>query len=211
MPLFITSYTKYLKNSLIYFTLFVIAFITGTAEGYSQFRYGLRLGGIFDSYALHDTKEYYLKDGSGFNGGLVIEYQLPGTGFAPDFALLYTRHHVKIVDIENTSSDKLPVNYIDLPLHLKYKIPAGILRNIVEPLVYTGPTFAFRLGKSSILLPTEVFQPRWDIGVGFDIANFIALTGGYTFGLKNVVSYGENGPSLKTNGWNIAVNIMFDF
>ena len=55
------------------------------------------------------------------------------------------------------------------------------------PFIYAG-SFLFVLTTIPIPLATDRVQPGWDVGIGFDIVNFIQISGGYRFGLGNAVN-----------------------
>lgn len=179
----------------------------------ARLRYGFRFGGDFVSASLKGAEGYSLVNRSGFTGGLDLEYQFPKFGFAPDIALLYARHNTQLKTFEGTLHS-FGRNFIDIPIRLKYKFWLKSTNEIVAPMVFTGPVFSFRLDHNNAYpLKTKIFQPSWEIGLGLDIINFIQLSGGYRFGLNNVVDnfIGLPHSSLKANGWNIAVTILFDF
>lgn len=192
--------------------LLIVLVLTAFTAG-AQFRYGLRLGGSFAAARLSGAPGYSLSNRSGFSGGLDLEYQMPGNGFAADIAVLYTRFNSRL------RADDAPMasfgrNFIEIPLHFKYKFWLKSTKRLVAPLVYTGPSLMLRLGHgSSRPLETNMAQPGWDVGVGFDIVNFIQITGGYRFGLGNARKRFEEclDSRLRTNGWNIAATILFDF
>ncbi len=178
----------------------------------AQLRYGFRLGGSFATPSLSDAPGMSVKKGSGFSGGLLLEYQMENNGFAPDIAVLFTRYSSRLID-EVAGPAKLGRNFIEVPLHLKYKFFLSSTNNLVAPMVYTGPSLLIRLGKGNPeQMSTKSLQPGWDLGVGLDIINFIQLSAGYRFGLGNAVSRSAvPGACLHTNGWNISANIIFDF
>ena len=178
----------------------------------AQLRYGFRLGGSFATPSLSDASGMSVKKGSGFSGGLLLEYQMENNGFAPDIAVLFTRYSSRLID-EVAGPAKLGRNFIEVPLHLKYKFFLSSTNNLVAPMVYTGPSLLIRLGKGNPeQMSTKSLQPGWDLGVGLDIINFIQLSAGYRFGLGNAVSRSAvPGACLHTNGWNISANIIFDF
>lgn len=81
-------------------------------------------------------------------------------------------------------------------------------------MIYTGPSAMFRLGHGGAQpLTSQKAQAGWDAGIGFDIVNFIQITGGYRFGLGNAVKKFSDLPeaTLHTNGWQVAATILFDF
>ena len=181
-----------------------------TAE--AQLRYGFRFGGSFAKADLSDAPGMSLKNRSGFSGGLMLEWQMEKNGFAPDIAVLYTRYNSRLIDADSRPYS-FGRNFIEVPLHLKYKFFLSKTKNLVAPLVYTGPSLLFRLGHGDATpLSTKAVQPGWDVGIGIDIINFIQLTAGYRFGLGNAVKHcAIPDATLRTNGWTLSANIIFDF
>ena len=60
------------------------------------------------------------------------------------------------------------------------------MHELAAPFIYAGPSFLFRLDHDDPFpLATDRVQPGWDVGIGFDIVNFIQISGGYRFGLGN--------------------------
>ncbi len=192
---------------LILFSVYLASLPAG-----AQLRYGFRLGGDFAKASLSDAPGMSMKNGSGFSGGLLLEYQFENNGFAPDIAVLYTRYSSRLID-EVSGPAKIGRDFIEVPLHLKYKFYLSSTNNLVAPMVYTGPSLLFRLGKGNPeQMATRSVQPGWDVGIGLDIINFIQLSAGYRFGLGNAVSESAvPGVCLRTNGWNVSANIIFDF
>lgn len=179
----------------------------------AQLRYGFRFGGDIAAAKLNDAANASLCNRSGFSGGLVLEYQMPQCGFAPDIAVLYTRYNSRLSE-DSKSLVNFGRNFIEVPLHLKYKFWIKSFHDLFGPMVYTGPSVAFRIGNDAKApMSSKKTQPGWDVGIGFDIVNFIQITGGYRFGLGNAIdSYpGNPNASLHTNAWNISATLLFDF
>ncbi len=195
-----------------YCMLVLLVVILTSLSASSQLRYGFRLGGAIAKASLTGAPGMSMKNGSGFSGGLLLEYQMESCGFAPDIAVLYTRYSSRLID-EVSGPAKIGRNFIEVPLHLKYKFYLSSTNNLVAPMVYTGPSLLVRLGKGNPeQMSTKSVQPGWDLGIGIDIINFIQLSAGYRFGLGNAVSDSAvPGTCLHTNGWNVAANIIFDF
>lgn len=179
----------------------------------AQLRYGFRFGGDFASVSLKNAEGYSIVNKSGFTGGVVLEYQFGKCGFAPDIAVVYARHSATLKP-DGESNISYGRNFIDIPLHLKYKFWLKSTYNLFAPMVYTGPVFSFRLDHNHARpMTTKCFQPGWDVGIGFDIINFIQITGGYRFGLGNAVKEfaGQPDAVLHADGWNLAATLLFDF
>lgn len=212
----------------------------------AQLRYGFRFGGDFAKASFKDAsvpgilanldfKEYkgmpYLINRSGFSGGLVLEYQFEKCGFAPDIALLYTRYNTRLAVAEQ-KPESFGRNFLEIPIHLKWKFWIPQTKNLFAPMIYTGPSLMFRLDHKegipyNILytnttspttsdktnescFTTNTLQPGWDVGIGFDVINFIQITAGYRFGLGNAAKSPDT-VTLHTNAWTVAATILFDF
>lgn len=62
--------------------LVMFLFMTSTSVS-AQLRYGFRFGGDIASARLKNAGDATLRNGGGFSGGFVFEYQMPKCGFAP--------------------------------------------------------------------------------------------------------------------------------
>ena len=159
----------------------LMAVLLSSLSAAAQLRYGFRLGGSFAKASLSDAPGMSTKNGSGFSGGIILEYQMENNGFAPDIALMYTRYSSRLID-EVSGPVKLGRNFIEVPLHLKYKFYLSASNNLVAPMVYTGPSLLIRLGQGNpARISTKTVQPGWDVGIGLDIINFIQISAGYRF------------------------------
>lgn len=201
-----------MKRNHCFCMIILLCVLVSSLPAAAQLRYGFRLGGDFAKASLSDAPGMSMKNGSGFSGGLLLEYQFENNGFAPDIAVLYTRYSSKLMD-ELSGPAKIGRDFIEVPLHLKYKFYLSATNNLVAPMIYTGPSLLFRLGKGNPeQMATRTVQPGWDLGIGLDIINFIQLSAGYRFGLGNAVCESAvPGVCLHTNGWNVSANIIFDF
>lgn len=211
-----------IKSCRIILLIVLGALLTVGAD--AQLRYGFRFGGDFakatlgNSNAISDnsTEGASLVNRSGFSGGLVLEYQFEKCGFAPDIALLYTRYNTRLSIQEAKGSPySFGRNFIEVPIHLKWKFWLPQTNNLFAPMIYTGASMMFRLDHNSgishsIPFKTNVFQPGWDVGIGFDIINFIQINAGYRFGLGDALHTPDN-LTLHTNAWNVAATLLFDF
>lgn len=193
--------------------LLALAAVAGALAAPAQLRYGVRLGGDFAALRLNDADGCGLRNRSGFSGGLVLEYQLPRCGFAPDIAVVYTRRNSRLT-LPDGSRASFGRDFIEIPLHLKYKFWLSSTKKLVGPMVYAGPVMSVRVGDSgSGPLRTHRVQPGLDVGVGIDVVNFIQIAGGYRFGLGNASDSFTGWPdsTLRTDAWTVSATILFDF
>ncbi len=200
-----------MKKILKYLMLLLLCASASTAE--AQLRYGFRFGGDIAAGKLSEVKDASMRNGGGFSGGLDLEYQMPTSGLAADIALLYTRFNTRLKE-EGKSPESFGRNFIEVPLHFKYKFWLKSVHDLVAPMIYTGPSIFFKVGNESYApLTSKKVQPGWDLGIGFDVINFIQITGGYRFGLGNAVKEytAHSDAVLRTNAWNISVTLLFDF
>lgn len=198
----------------------------------AQLRYGMTLGGDFSSSKLANADHIYkINTGSGFRGGLMLEYQLPGYGVAFDASVLYNRVNVRaaksLLDPDQVMAtgpsisysygpyQSIGRNFFEIPLNIKYKFGLPVLSSLLSPMVMTGPSFMWNLDKAdkNPYLRQKRFQPGWNVGAGFDIVNFIQLSAGYRFPLGNSLRKDEDilRMKLKTRGWWLQVSMLFDF
>lgn len=178
----------------------------------AQLRYGLRLGGNFNETTMKNVPDFSISNNSGFDGGLMLEYQFPRNGFAPDLAVTYSRQHTKL-DNDSKERWELPVNHLSVPIRLKYKFGLTSLGGLISPMIYTGPELSWAFGDNHWnRIEIEKFQPSWHVGIGVDIVNFIQITAGYYFGLGNQFKEfsGVSNAVMRGNGWNLSVNLLFD-
>lgn len=195
------------------FLIMACVIIAAVSSAEAQFRYGFRLGASFVDAKMKNAPGYAIVNKSGFEGGIDFEYQHPSSGFAADIAILYDRYNAQLKGPDGNVGS-FGRNHIEIPLHVKYKFWLSSFHDLFAPLVYTGPSFLMRLDDNhNRALSTNDIQPGWDVGIGVDIINFIQITGGYRFGLGNSVKSFTGCPdaTLRTNAWNVAATILFDF
>lgn len=218
-------------KSLIAVALLVLAMaVPETAK--AQLRYGITLGGDFNSSKLSGeyADDYNLKTGSGFRGGLTLEYQMLTCGLAFDASVLYNRVNVRstifcndsyiYIGDKNESTKAMPYrsmgrNFLEIPLNIKYKFGIAALNNLFSPMILTGPSFMINLDKSdkNPYLEQRRFQPAWNVGAGIDVVNFIQLSAGYRFPLGNALKENDYqwGVKIRNQGWWLQATMLFDF
>lgn len=188
---------------------------------HAEWRYGLTLGGEFADARIRHSQSIGIKNGSGFRGGIIFEYQFTKFGLAFDGSLEYVRYNARWQNNTDGIRRSIGRNFIDIPLNVKYKFWIPATKNLFAPMVTTGPDFQINVGKSRTFpapvdggtyqtVGTERFQPGWNVGIGFDAINFIELSAGYRFALTDCAR-GADPLQLRTNSWWLRATILFDF
>lgn len=200
----------------------MITFIASSAG--AQFRYGINAGvsiakpDLTGLYITGNTRPM-IESGAGFRGGLTLEYQVPTLGLAFDASVDYLRYNIRLTSkrggvVDNKYTD-IGRNFIEVPLNIKYKFWLGNFHNLVAPMVMTGPSFMFNLDKQpeNAPLTQKRFQPGWNVGLGFDIINFIQLNAGYRFAFGDAIKHSDilSNAKLRNKGWYVSATILFDF
>lgn len=205
---------RYIFRSLL--AAVMITFIASSAG--AQFRYGINAGVSIAKPDLSGTvgTGAVIESGAGFRGGLTLEYQVPTLGLAFDASVDYLRYNLRLAN-ERGASDYTDIgrNFIEVPLNIKYKFWLGNFHNLVAPMVMTGPSFMFNLDKQpeNAPLTQKRFQPGWNVGLGFDIINFIQLNAGYRFAFGNAIKHSDlmGSAKLRNKGWYVSATLLFDF
>jgi len=154
-----------------------------------------------------------LKDKVGFQGGLFLAVNFSRI-FAIQWEVLYTMKGATYVALDDSYTDKLYADYIEVPLLLKLRIPTPGL----QPFVFAGPSVGFKLREkweqngvpmTEKLLKDNDYGAIFGAGVNFGRSFMLDLR--YSLGLQKVVSTveGETAPDFKNGVWSASVGIAF--
>ena len=214
---------KNMKNFKKFLLVAVAVLFVGASAQAGGFKFGVKAGVNFNE--LHFNKETILNDlknkdnHAGYTAGLMAEFTAPVLGIGFDAGLNYVhRPTLESLDGEN----KLKRDFIEIPVNLKYKLEIPAIEKVIAPYIYTGPSFAFKLGKSEIkdFIKTQKCDIAWNIGLGLELFNHVQVGGGYGFGITKLVNTvsqkaGEgqvvNPVNLegRNNCWNVSVAYLF--
>lgn len=199
-----------------------IMFVTASAQA-GGFKFGVKAGVNFNE--LHFNKDLIFNDlkntdnHAGYSAGLMGEFTLPVMGLGVDAGVMYV-HRPTLESLDG--KQKFSRDFIEVPLNLKYKLTIPAVEKVLAPYVYTGPSFAFKLGKSEVkdFVKSQKCDVAWNIGIGLELFNHVQLGGGYGFGITKVVNTvgvkTGNGEVIdpvniegRNNCWNISVAYLF--
>lgn len=157
--------------------------VAGTAS--AQLRFGLRAG--VQTNALHfDKSTFDSENRAGFTGGVMVEFLAPVLGVGVDLSAMYVHRNVAVPDAEGDFSGHTKgLDYIELPLNLKWRIGIPLIEKIVSPYIFTGPSFAFLTSKRAI---NEAFKNKscdvaWNVGAGVELLKLLQVGASYGFGM----------------------------
>ncbi len=183
-------------------------------------RFGVKAGLNVDK--LHFNKDAFNADNrTGFTGGVMGEFMIPVVNLGVDLSVMYTRMNSRDY-VTVPTSDGLGVtqkeissgkNFIELPLNIKYKLTLPAIEKIIKPYVYTGPTFAFKLGKDTWdQIKSKTCQVAWNVGLGIELINHLQVQASYGIGMNNVFKMtGINTQDfkVKNNYWTVTAAWLF--
>lgn len=203
------------------FLLAVVAAFTLAMPASAKFRVGITGGVTLNELNFKDATASSITDQlkdtgnhTGYTVGLTSEFTVPIIGIGCDASVLYTH---RILGYQTaTDNDATPAaDLVEIPIHLRYKLGLPAVGNIVTPLIFTGPSFGFRVSDEIIdELKTKSCQVLWDLGLGVELFKHLQVTAKYSWGINDFVQYvpkaGINAEQLgKANGWTISAAIMF--
>ena len=202
----------------------LVALVAIFSFGYASadFRFGIKAGLNFNKldYKIKNWQQAseQLKDPSnqtGWMAGVMAEFTVPIINIGMDASILYARQNVS--STESAYYDNK--NFLDIPLNLKWKIGIPVVKNIISPIIYTGPDFLFARNNENLHdIQTRTCEVGWNLGIGVELFKHLQIEGGYCFGLNNVMKYTEaltgdlvNQQDLKAkkNYWSLTAAYLF--
>lgn len=180
-------------------------------------QFGIKAGGNMAKPTGVDAQDPLatLKNKVGFNGGLFLALNF-GRVVTIQWEVLYTMKGATYVALDDSYTDKLYADYIEVPLLLKLKIPLPV----IQPFVFAGPTVGFKLQEKlqengQDIPLTEALLKNNDygaiFGAGLNLGRNFMLDVRYSLGMQKVIStvQGEVQPDFKNGVWSASLGIAF--
>ena len=189
----------------------VVTTITATA----QLRLGVKAAvGINNIKWDNEIIDHVKKNMVGYSVGVTSEFSVPIVGLGVEASALYTHRRAELTD--NNTGFTYKRDYIEIPVHAKYKLQLPALSNVVTPFAFAGPNFAF-LARSSD--DKDAFKDRTmaislDLGAGAEIMKHLQLSVSYSLGMNKAFEYvGVNDKTTNIAGkdkcWTISAAYLF--
>lgn len=200
-----------IKKKIIGLVL-LAAFLLGFSAN-AKFGIGPIAGVNINKLSASSEKIFDSANRAGFNIGVTGEYIVPFIGIGADISLMYAWQESK-ADY-NGVNQSVKSSFLQIPLHVKYKLSLAGIGKIFAPYIYTGPDVAVKLGGSNDYFKTKSAQWGWDLGIGLQFIEHLQIGAGYTWGINNIVSK-MNIPTtqtdnikVKNNYWTVTACWMF--
>ncbi|MBE3129485.1 MAG: PorT family protein [Acidobacteria bacterium] len=206
---------KRLMTVLLIATFAGLFALPQTAAASVQF--GIKAGGNMAKPTGADAQDPLatLKSKVGFMGGIFLAFNF-GKVVSIQWEVLYTMKGANYVALDDSYTDKLYSDYIEVPLLLKIKIPLPI----IQPFVFAGPTVGFKLNEKLMSngeeIPlTEALLKNNDygaiFGAGLNLGRNFMIDVRYSLGMQKVIATldGEVQPDFKNGVWAATIGIAF--
>ena len=178
-------------------------------------QFGIKVGGNMAKVSGDDLQDVFgtLKTKVGFTGGIFLAFNL-GKVVSIQWEALYTMKGATYVALDDSYTDKLYADYIEIPLLLKIKIPLPV----IQPFVFAGPSVGFKLSEkvesNGVPLGETLFKNNdygAIFGAGVNLGRSFMIDIRYSLGLQKVVDTigGGTSPDYKNGVFSATIGIGF--
>ena len=180
-------------------------------------QFGIKAGGNIAKPTGVDAQDPLatLKNKVGFTGGIFLALNF-GRVVTVQWEALYTMKGATYVALDDSYTDKLYADYIEVPLLLKLRIPLPV----IQPFVFAGPSVGFKLQEklqeNGVDVPlTQKLLKNNDygaiFGAGVNLGRSFMIDVRYSLGMQKVIStvQGEVQPDFKNGVWSASLGIAF--
>ncbi|MDE7403030.1 MAG: PorT family protein [Muribaculaceae bacterium] len=198
--------------------LLAVVALTTSFQARAEFNYGIKAGVNIEHMKI--SKDLLdANNRAGYTVGVTGEYIAPVIGLGVDLSVMFSRMYATMY----TEDAKMRTggSFIEIPVHLKYRISIPAISSVLRPYIFTGPNAAIKVSGSESFFYTKRAQWGWDLGLGLEFFKHLQIGAGYTFGMNNIAkiiytetgnsNYGEvsNTIKLRNNYWTITAAYMF--
>ena len=181
----------------------------------AQFSYGLKAG-LNVSKASLDWSTVSSDNQTGFFVGPMVEFTVPLVGVGVDASLLYNNKGMKLKAIASGDSFSQTLQYIDIPINLKYTYGLGSIAGV---FVTTGPQFSFNISSKKLKIADYTLKSSefsWNVGLGAKLLGHLQVAYNYNIaiGKTSEFEYYDTAMNLvkgklKNNTHQISLAYMF--
>lgn len=195
----------------VFIAMLMLVAISSTAM--AQFRWGVKLGTNVNSLHLNETT-FDSANRAGFTGGLTAEFTVPLIGIGADLSVMYSHRNSNVSGQNTDNLTSFKSDFIEIPLHIRYKLDLPIVGKIIAPYIFTGPNFGILASKKAIndAWNRKAFDVAWDLGLGIQLVKHLQIGASYGWGINKAAEYlGANSAPIevKNNCWTITAAYLF--
>ncbi len=167
----------------------VIVSLLVTSPVAAQLRLGVK-GGLGVNNMKFNREVLDNQNYIGYTAGVTAELEVPIIGLAFDVAAMYT-HRTSELYTDDEKGSTYKRNYVEIPIHAKFKLKLPALADVVIPMAYIGPDFAFLTSTTD---KNNSFKERnmaiaIDVGAGVEVVRKIQVTVNYSMGVNKAFDY----------------------
>ena len=145
----------------------------------------------------------------GYTGGLVLDFNVPVSGLGVELGAMYSHRNSCLADGDQVYKR----HYIDLPVHVSYRLEVPGAAKLLVPYAFTGPNFSllFKQDEASNMDNSKT-SISWDLGAGVELFRHLRVSASYGIGLtKSVEMVNEDATKSgsKDNCWTISATYLF--
>ncbi len=203
--------------------LLAVVLCTALSANAGGLRFGIKAGLNVNSFKFNKESLVDSKNRCGWTAGVMTEFVVPVVGIGFDVSAMYTRMNAEAIKMPsldqilggNVFDKELGKNFIEIPVNVKYKLSLPAVSSIIQPYIYTGPSFAFKLGKNTFSdFKTKTCQVAWNVGLGLELVRHLQVQASYGFGINNVADFTGYVNTVdnvkgKNNYWTITAAYLF--
>lgn len=213
-----------MKHLRLLLVALAVSVLTVGAQAGNIFRFGPKVGTEINTMRF-DESAFSAENRAGFTGGLMFEANVPVIGLCFDLSVMYV-HRVNSASIDGTadpdasdlfeSSNFKKRDYIEIPVHVKYRFGLPVVGSFLAPYIFTGPSFGILASKTEInnAYKNKSFDVSWNIGAGLQLFSHLQLSASYSLGISKTLEKVSNitsGPEIdgRNNYWTVTAAWLF--
>ncbi len=169
----------------------------------AQLSFGVKAGANFTDIKL---KGWDSNTATGWYAGPTLEVMIRGLGLGVEGSLLYSRLSTDYKYDHATYNAH--VDYLTLPVNLKYKFPLPMVR----PFVLAGPEFSVKVNDHIGRAAKDLWKTSFNgadmmvnVGLGIELLGKLQISCSYNRGVTNSYKHFDS----KTNNWRVGAGLYF--
>lgn len=143
-----------------------------------------------------DGGEWKTDAENGWYAGLTAKVTIPILGFGLEASALYSQESVSVATVNGnlTAAGSDEIQYLSVPIHLRYDFQLPVVSKVAVPYLFAGPQFNYALNDLKLdgdfeayteKFDTENASWKFDLGLGALLINHLQVSYTYSFPISN--------------------------